>query len=132
MAKIGNFGKLIVFETSDSKILNFNDFQRTVSGNWGTHERIGKKAQSEFLGAGLSGVTFRIVLNAQHGVKPRKTIKAIEDAIEKGQVEYLVIGASKVGSNRWKITQMTEAWNTILSGGELMRAEITLTLEEYL
>lgn len=29
MAKIGNFGKLITFETSDAKVLNFNDFQRT-------------------------------------------------------------------------------------------------------
>jgi hypothetical protein len=132
MGKIGNFGKLITFETSDSKILNFNDFQKTVSGNWGTHERIGLKPQSEFLGAGLSGVTFKITLSAQHGVKPRTTIQAIEAAIEKGQVEYLVIGAAKVGNNKWKITQMTETWNTILSGGELQRAEITLTLEEYL
>ena len=81
MGKIGNFGKLIVFETSDAKILNFNNFQKTVSGNWGTHDRIGKKPQSEFLGAGLSGVTFDIALNAQHGVRPRNTIKAIENAV---------------------------------------------------
>ena len=132
MGKIGNFGKLIVFETSDAKILNFNNFQKTVSGNWGTHDRIGKKPQSEFLGAGLSGVTLDIALNAQHGVRPRNTIKAIEKAVEKGQVEYLVIGGAKVGKNKWKITQMTESWNTIMSGGELQSAMITLTLEEYL
>ena len=51
MAQIGNFGKLIVFETSDSKVLNFNNFQKTVSANWGKHERIGKKPRSEFLNA---------------------------------------------------------------------------------
>lgn len=132
MGKIGNFGKLIVFETSDAKILNFNNFQKTVSGNWGTHDRIGKKPQSEFLGAGLSGVTFDISLNAQHGVRPRNTIKALEKAVEKGQVEYLVIGGAKVGSNKWKITQMTESWNMIMSGGELQAAMVTVTLEEYL
>ena len=31
MGRIGNFGKLIVFETSDSRILNFTDYQRTIS-----------------------------------------------------------------------------------------------------
>ena len=44
MGRIGNFGKLIVFETSDSRILNFTDYQRTISANWAKHERIGKKA----------------------------------------------------------------------------------------
>lgn len=132
MGKIGNFGKLIVFETSDARILNFNNFQKTVSGRWGTHDRIGKKPQSEFLGAGLSGVTFDISLNAQHGVRPRNTIVALERAVESGQAEYLVIGGAKVGSKRWKITQMTETWNTIMAHGELQTAMVTLTLEEYL
>ena len=30
MGRIGNFGKLIVFETSDSRILNFTDYQRMI------------------------------------------------------------------------------------------------------
>lgn len=132
MSKIGNFGKLIVFETSDKKILNFNNFQKNVSGKWGMHERLGNKPQSEFLGAALAGVSFDICLNAQHGVKPRKTIKALENAVEKGQVEYLVIGKTKVGNHKWKITQMSESWNVIMSGGELQSARVTLTLEEYL
>lgn len=132
MAEIGNFGKLIVFETSDSKVLNFNNFQKTVSANWGKHERIGKKPLSEFLNPELQGLTFTIVLNAQHGVRPRKTMENIEKAIEKGRVESLVVGAAKVGKNRWKITQMSEAWDIVLSHGELMKATLNLTLEEYL
>ena len=44
MGRIGNFGKLIVFETSDSRILNFTDYQRTISANWAKHERIEKTA----------------------------------------------------------------------------------------
>lgn len=132
MARIGNFGKLIVFETSDSKVLNFNNFNKTVSANWGKHERIGKKPYSEFLNPNLQGLTFTIVLNAQHGVRPRKTLESIERAIESGRVESLVIGAAKVGKNKWKITQMSETWDTILSHGELMKASLNLTLEEYL
>lgn len=72
MGRIGNFGKLIVFETSDSRILNFTDYQRTISANWAKHERIGKKPQSEFLNPELMTVQFKVVLNAQHGVKPWK------------------------------------------------------------
>ena len=132
MAQIGNFGKLIVFETSDSKVLNFNNFQKTVSANWGKHERIGKKPLSEFLNPELQGITFTVTLNAQHGVRPRKTLENIETAIESGRVESLILGAVKIGKNKWKITQMSEAWDTILSHGELMKANLNLTLEEYL
>ena len=59
MGRIGNFGKLIVFETSDSRILNFTDYQRTISANWAKHERIGKKPQSEFLNPELMTVQGR-------------------------------------------------------------------------
>lgn len=132
MGQIGNFGKLIIFETSDAKVLNFNSFQKTVSASWGSHERIRKKPQSEFLGPNLSTITFKIVLSAQHGVRPRETIERIERAVETGRVETLVIGSKKVGDAQWKITQMSEEWKTIYSGGELSRAELSLTLEEYL
>ena len=82
MGRIGNFGKLIVFETSDSRILNFTDYQRTISANWAKHERIGKKPQSEFLNPELMTVQFKVVLNAQHGVKPWKTFHEITKAQE--------------------------------------------------
>ncbi len=130
--KIGNFGSLIVFETSDQRILNFSSFQKTVSGNWATHDRIGKKPQSEFLNANLQQITFTITLNAQHGVKPRKTMENIEKAVEKGRVENLVVGGAKVGKNKWKITQMTEAWDIVMNCGEVQKATLNLTLEEYL
>lgn len=132
MARIGNLGKLIIFETSDQKILNFNSFQRSVSANWGKHERIGKKPLSEFLNPELQEVTFKIVLDAQHGVRPRKTIENIEKAIETGQVEFLVVGAAKIGRNRWKIMKMSEAWDVVMNHGELIKATVSLTLEEYL
>ena len=80
-------GKLIVFETSDSRILNFTDYQRTISANWAKHERIGKKPQSEFLNPELMTVQFKVVLNAQHGVKPWKTFHEITKAVQQGRVE---------------------------------------------
>lgn len=132
MGRIGNFGKLIVFETSDSRILNFTDYQRTISANWAKHERIGKKPQSEFLNPELMTVQFKVVLNAQHGVKPWKTFHEITKAVQQGRVEKLVIGNHAVGSNRWKITQATQSNLVVMGTGEIQKMDVNLSLEEYL
>lgn len=131
MAKIGNFGRLIVFETSDKKVLTPNGLQRTIQGNWIAHERIGKKPKSEFLNPSLQTMQFTITLNVCHGIRPRNTMEEIERAVETGSVEILVIGGKKVGKNYWKITQCSEAWDTMLNGGELVKATLTISLEEY-
>lgn len=131
MAKIGNFGKLIVFSVSNKKILTFEKLNQSITGKWNNHARIGNKPKSEFLGADLRSVSFTITLHAQHGVKPRKTMEAIEKAIETGRVEKLVIGGKAVGKNKWKITNMSESWDIVLSKGELAKATLSLTLEEY-
>lgn len=132
MSKIGNLGKQIVFKTSDKKILTFNDFKQSVSGRWAVHERIGEKPRSEFIGPGLRSISFTIVLSASNGVRPRKTLEKIENMIEEGAVEYLIIGGEKVGYYKWKITDMSETWDVIYSKGQLARATASITLEEYI
>nr|DAH03542.1 MAG TPA: hypothetical protein [Caudoviricetes sp.] len=131
MAKIGYFGSLITFRTSDKKILNFLDFNQTVTGRWADHEIIGKKPKSEFLGPGLRQLSFKIELNAMNGVKPRKIIGQIESAVEKGTVAYMAIGGKKVGKYKWRITKLDESWDYILNKGEVVKATTTWTLEEY-
>lgn len=131
MAKVGSFGKIIVFKTNDKSILTFNEFKQTVSARWAKHDRIGKKPKSEFLGADLREASFVIELNAMLGVKPRKQLEKIEKAIENGTVENLVIGGKKVGKNKWKITNMSESWNYVMSKGELVKASGQITMEEY-
>lgn len=129
---VGNLGKLIIFEVNANKILTFRDMKRTVSGRWGTHSRLGKKDQSEFLGPELQRVTMTIVLNAQHGVAPRATLDKIEQAIEQGKVHPFVVGGKRVGSGEWKIVSMTDTWDAIYNGGELVKATAEITIEEYL
>ena len=131
MAKVGNLGKLIVFEVSSDKVLTFRDMTQTVKGRWTTHETIGKKPKPEFLGPDQRGVNLTIFLSVDHGVKPRKTIEKIEKAVEKGTPYPLVIGGKKVGSNQWVITNMSETWKEIILDGQLVSANLTLTLAEY-
>ena len=128
---IGNLGKTITFEVSDKKVLTFNNLSRTVKGRWTQHNIIDRKPKPEFLGPDLDGMTFKVSLSAMHGVKPRKTIETIEKAITKGTVLPFVVGGKKVGSNSWVITAVSETWNCVYSKGELVTADVNLTLMEY-
>lgn len=128
--KIGVFGD-IIFETSDKKILTFNNFTQNVSGRWASHDRIGLKPRQEFLGPGLRTISFNIVLNAMHGVKPREMLEKLESVVENGTVNTLVIGTKAVGENKWIIKEISETWDVVMNKGELVRASLSLSLEEY-
>lgn len=75
MAVVGNLGSLITFEVSSDKVLTFDKMKRTVKGRWATHDAIGGKTKSEFLGAGNASITLPIFLSSMHGVRPRVTLE---------------------------------------------------------
>lgn len=127
---VGKYGD-VVFETSDKRVLSFKSFSQNVSGRWGSHAVIGKKEKMEFNGPGRRKVTFQMVLVATLGVRPREMLEKLEEMVEKGKVDYLVIGGSAVGENRFAITAVNETWDTVYSGGELAKASVSVTLEEY-
>lgn len=131
MAQVGNLGKLIVFEVSSDKILTFRNMTQTVKGRWTTHNIIGNKPKSEFLGPGQRGGNLSIFLSVNHGVRPRSTIEKIEKAVENGTPFSFVLGGKKVGSNQWVITDMSETWDEIIKDGVLVSASLTITLAEY-
>lgn len=131
MAQVGNLGKLIVFEVSSDKILTFRNMTQSVKGRWSTHNIIGNKPKSEFLGPGQRGGNLTIFLSVNHGVKPRSTIEKIEKAVENGTPFSFVLGGKKVGANQWVITDMSETWDEIIRDGVLVSASVTITLAEY-
>lgn len=130
--KIGNLGKLITFSVSGDKVLTFDNMSQTVKGRWTAHSLIGKKPRSEFLGADRRQITFEIMLDATMGVNPRKIIKKIEKAVEKGRPYTLVIGGEKIGRNQWAVESVSEAWDKVILDGVLVSAKLNLTLLEYL
>ena len=131
MAKIGNLGKLIVFEVSSEKILTFSEMRQTVRGRWTTQAPISGKPYAEFLGPDQRSISLNIYLSAMHGVRPRKTMERIEDAVERGTPYSLVIGGKKVGRYQWVITEMSEAWGEIIRDGALAAVSLSLSLSEY-
>lgn len=127
---IGLLGS-IRFRVNRNQVLTFKNFKREVSAAWNIMDRIGMKPLTEFGGAELQKVTLEITLDASLGVKPRKLMAAIDNMIETGEVNDLIIGKRMVGKNKWAITKVSQGWDVILSGGELYRATLNVSLQEY-
>ena len=128
---IGTLGRNVVFEVSDDRVFTFSELTREVTSRWTNHEPQGVKPKPEFLGAGLQPASLTITLSATLGVRPRDVLEAIENMVENGTAETLVIGNRPVGSNPFRLTGSSEAWNTVYNRGELARATLTISLEEY-
>lgn len=128
---IGTLGNKIVFEVSDDKVLTFTELGREVAGRWATHEALGVKPRAEFLGPDNQTINLPITLSAALGVRPRDVLEAVEAMVEAGAAEYLIIGSRPVGKNPFRLTGSSETWNNVYNRGELARASMTITLEEY-
>lgn len=129
---IGCWGTGLVFSVSDNMVKTFMNLKRTTSSIWATHSRIGQKDEVEFLRPGLQKITFTMELNAMLGVRPRAMLEMLERSVEKGTVNTFVIGGKRVGSHRWRITETSEEWDILLNKGELVKASVLVTMEEYL
>lgn len=129
---IGSLGNQIVFTVSAGQVRTFSGLTRETAGRWASHEAMGTKPRAEFLGPDCQKVTMDIQLSASLGVRPRRVLETIEAMVESGAAEYLIIGSRPVGRNPFRITGSSESWDTVYSGGELARAKVTLTLEEYM
>ena len=127
---VGTLGQ-IVFEVSDQKILTFDGMTRDVSGRWTEHEVMGVKPKPEFLGPGNQKIALPITLSAGLGVRPRKMLEMVERMVESGDAEYLIINCRPVGKNPFCISSSSETWGDMYSHGELAKASLTITLEEY-
>ena len=127
----GTLGNKIAFEVSDAAVMTFQNMSREISGRWTDHEVMGVKPKPEFLGPGNQTISLPITLSAAMGVRPRAMLQTIEAMVESGAAEYLVIGTRPVGKNPFRLTGSSETWDRVYSRGELAKATVTITLEEY-
>lgn len=131
ISPFANFGKLISFSVSDGKILTFSELKRDGEARWKKHEVVGAKPFLQFLGPGEDTLSLTIVLDARHGVKPRKTIDSIIAYRDAGKADHLVINGENITANKLVITQTSDTWNEVWNKGELVRATMEITFQEY-
>ena len=138
-----SWGTELVFRVDSKTVQTFSGFKREVSASWAKHPRIGGKDRSEFLRPNPQQVTMTAIFDASlfmdldpvdrpKKYSPRTQLDTIAAAIENGKTNFLIINGQKVGSNRFAITSAGEAWQHFTPDGKLIRAEVELTLEEYL
>lgn len=130
MAKIGSWGKNIVFGVSSHKILTFSDCSRSIATRWAIHNGISGKPKKELQGQELEQVTMKIVLNASLGVNIHKTMQKLENALLRGQANYLVIGGKRIGRCKYNLVKISEKFGTIYSGGEIAEVSLDITFVE--
>lgn len=128
---IGQWGSNIKFSVNSEKQLSFRNMKRTSSARWTSHNIIGKRPKTEFLGPDMDEVTLEVVLSAEMGVRPRSEMAKFRSACKKGEVHYLYINGKKVCKNKMAITAVSESWDEIWSQGELARAVVVVTFSEY-
>lgn len=131
MGAVGNLGSAIVFETSDNRVLTFSGMTQKVSGKYTKHNVIGKKDKPEFTGPGNRSVSFKVLLDVSLGMRPMDIMNSMERAVESGETNHLVVGGRPIGENKFYISSLSEAYDVVMSHGEIARASLNITLEEY-
>lgn len=109
-----------------------SNLKGSTGSDWATHEVVGGKARSEWVGPKLKSYTFDLLLRAQDGVPPRSTLDYFQRMAESGAVDWFVVGGVPLSPYPFKITDISETWDAVLQGGVLVECKVSLTIEEYL
>lgn len=127
---IGSFGD-IIFEASNDKIATVNDFIRSCTGRWGTHDTIGKKSKLEYIGPGVDEISFSMYFSVSFGVNPRNEMNRLLIKSRAGEAETLIIGGLALGVHKWIIESVKQSWLTFDGQGNLWVGQADVVMKEY-
>lgn len=130
MGMIGSLGD-VVFEVSTDKVRTFDDFSRSGSARWATHDIIGQKPLTEFSGPGQEEISFSMHLSAGLGINPSVELQKLRTMRDTGKVVPLIIGTAPISSSYWGIENLDEKHSTYDNKGRLIVAQVDVKLREY-
>ena len=121
----------MVFSVGHLRVLTPSNFKGKIEANWAEHEVLKGKAKPEFLNPKLREYECDILLDSNLGVNPSRMKNRLEEMVENGELHYLIIGFAPVSKNRFRVTDVSEAWNVVLKHGLLTQCMVSLTVKEY-
>ena len=127
---IGYMGD-IVFVVSPDYMITPTDYERESAGRWTEHDLLMRKPVSQFGGPGLEQLTFRIILDAAHGIDPQQQLETLRTMRDTGAVFPLIIGGKPVSQCYWRLDSIKEAGHYWTADGQLLQCTPALTLTEY-
>jgi phage protein U len=130
MAVIGSWGD-ITFAVSRNKVKTFDDLKWDSGAQYTTHNRHLKEPLLEFTGPDAESMTFSMFFSVFLGVNPITEVAKLLQAMRRGEVNRLVIGAKAYGTNKWVITKLSNALKRYDNRGNLLVAEVSVTMKSY-
>lgn len=130
MAKIGNWGTYVRFETGRNRTLTFDGFKREIGVRTSKHALINGEEKLEFNGTELQTVSFSMTLNAMLGVRPRLVEAKLIECMKKGIAAPLVVG-NRIILRKAIITKLSESYDIVMKRGEVAMMTINVTMSEY-
>lgn len=128
--KVGCLGD-IVFEVSDGEIKTIRDASWSGSVSISTHQRHLDNALQEFVGINSDSFEFKIRVSMFLGSDPLKEIEKLLDYERSGTAVQLTIGKTSYGKYRWLISKHKITLEHFDKAGNLVGADITVSLTEY-
>ena len=131
MAQIGLLGD-IIFEVSDDVVRTVSNMSWSGSSRYSVHQRHMYDAMSELTGSNADQIQFDITLSAYLGVNPQTELTKLWRYMRSGTALSLAIGSKGYGKYRWTITKLNIKLQIFDGKGDVTRAVVTVSLQEYL
>ncbi len=129
-SSIGSLGD-IVFTVSSLKVLTFKDYKRNTKARTASHDIIGQKPVTEFLGPAGEELSFTMDFLAGLGVSPAAQAKRLRTMCETGEAVYFMLGNECIGANKWIVESIGESADVIDANGNIVNSRVDVTLQEY-
>lgn len=130
MSKIGNWGQILKFQTSDSRVLTFSDMEHSADVAVAEHAVIVGKPKLQFIAPNLEEVTFSIELNAILCKNPYRVRLKLVDAMQKGLYAPLVVGNRLILQNAL-CTKVSASYDEVIRHGKIFALKIDVSMKEY-
>ena len=128
LASLGDY----VFEVSAYNLATFSDLKFTNSAQYQEHKIIGRKGLLEF--TGLNASTCSLNIHLEYGLIDDLygTIDYFYQAMNDGTALLFMIGPDIMGEGFWVIESMNESYPEISGQGDVVVADLALTMKEYI
>jgi phage protein U len=126
---IGTFAD-IVFEVSREQVLTFAGFTRSGEANFAEHAVLDDKPRLQFTGVSLDEIQFSVRLDISLGVDPAEQVRMMRRMLAAGEARPLIVGEVFLGD--FVLVRLEESWTNVDNLGNLLVAELALSLREYI
>jgi phage protein U len=132
MALVGTFGPL-VFEASGVRVHTFSNLHISTQNRFAQHDVHLETPILEYIGPGLSQVSFNMNFNTQWGSEPTASLLALRTYLKGGFYAPLLVGMRPVtlGFNLFVLTTVDEDHKFFDANGQLFGAAVDVQLVEY-